>query len=169
MYYCICLHINMHRNPLQTVQTCIYLHRSIHRFTLVHIYTKQCCYISHLFCFICYLFLVMYLSFCLISGSLEAPDMICEECGKAYCFSHSSAHPNSNCEEYEKSIAVESSMNKVYMNSISKACPGCALYIEKSGEDKNPYVSPLFDDTLMISKSICNQIIEPPNQVNVII
>ena len=66
-------------------------------------------------------------------GSPDNPAMACEQCHLAYCFFHAGAHPLQTCEAYELAKAGETRQNRALLDSISKPCPGCQVYVEKSG------------------------------------
>ena len=66
-------------------------------------------------------------------GSPTNPTMTCDNCQRTYCYEHANAHPNMTCEVYEKSKAGETAQNRTLIDLISKPCPGCNVFVEKSG------------------------------------
>jgi len=71
------------------------------------------------------------------TGDPEHPMMVCDKCGREYCFTHSNAHDSSmTCEEYELSVAKETKMNEMALHQMGdnvKPCPQCKFMIIKNG------------------------------------
>ena len=70
-------------------------------------------------------------------GSSENVIITCEKCDKKYCFLHSDAHPiGSNfCELFIKSESANEEYIKSseYIKKTAKTCPGCQMFVTKSG------------------------------------
>jgi ariadne-1 len=66
-------------------------------------------------------------------GSKSKPEMICSKCHCAYCFVHGGAHASLTCAEYEKSVSKETAATNSLLSLSSKPCPGCGIFVSKSG------------------------------------
>ena len=69
----------------------------------------------------------------------QDPKITCgnADCAKCYCFAHANAHDFAlfpTCAEYEASIAPQLQASVALINSSSKPCPGCHIYVQKTGE-----------------------------------
>lgn len=61
-------------------------------------------------------------------------NMKCGSCKKAFCFDHGSAHtPEVTCQEYEDIFARRERKSIETVQKTTKACPFCAVRIEKNG------------------------------------
>ncbi|KDO22412.1 hypothetical protein SPRG_11364 [Saprolegnia parasitica CBS 223.65] len=68
-----------------------------------------------------------------VGNGPDDPHMDCTQCGEAFCYTHSNAHPHSTCLEYEAKMRAEDKVNQAKISQISKPCPGCKSPVEKNG------------------------------------
>lgn len=58
------------------------------------------------------------------------------ECQKVYCFYHANAHDFDiypTCAEYNVAMAPQMKATEDYINTCSKPCPGCHIFVSKTG------------------------------------
>jgi hypothetical protein len=68
------------------------------------------------------------------AGDPLKPAMTCSSCQFKYCLVHATAHPpTTSCAEYERSIESETKLNSSVISTTSKQCPGCQMYVSKTG------------------------------------
>jgi hypothetical protein len=63
----------------------------------------------------------------------QQADCTCEACGTTFCFSHSLAHVDRTCGEYEDAIRQVEHVTITVIERTTKRCPECDLTIEKDG------------------------------------
>lgn len=60
----------------------------------------------------------------------------CSKCKGTFCYYHANAHDFNvypTCAEYDASVAVEMQSSVILIESTSKQCPGCRIFVMKSG------------------------------------
>ena len=61
-------------------------------------------------------------------GSASSPQMICAKCQYEYCYEHSNAHPNNDCQWYERKIRAEVMKTKQAVQAMgTRPCPYCKV------------------------------------------
>lgn len=61
------------------------------------------------------------------------PKIVCQKCEYEYCFIHSNAHPEEQCEVYSKRVLKEEQTNQKFIDDTTKHCPACHAATYKNG------------------------------------
>ena len=61
-----------------------------------------------------------------------AADMTCGDCGEAFCYYHSNAHPGQTCRAYEQAKRDEERAARAAIARLTKPCPKCGTPTEKN-------------------------------------
>jgi len=64
-------------------------------------------------------------------GDPKNPAIKCEKCGHIYCYTHGDTHPNSSCNDYDRTHRRENLINSALIAKITKPCPKCKSPIQK--------------------------------------